>query len=108
MKKAIVLIACALIFTGLKTFGQVKTISDTQTKIPNSETIHTFWNDGAWCWFSDPRAIYYDDNLIITGWVKKDGSVEVASLNPKSGEKKFNIIFPQLEMDDHDNPAFVV
>ena len=108
MNKSAILIACLLIFTGLKTFGQVNTNSDTQTKIPDSETIHTFSDDGAWCWFSDPRAIYYDENLVITGWVKKDGSIEVASLDLKSGEKKFNNIYPQLEIDDHDNPAFVV
>jgi len=70
--------------------------------------IHTLTDDGAWCWFSDPRAIYYSDEKIITGWVKKDGSVEVASLNISNGKSKFNNIYPQLEVDDHNNPAFTV
>lgn len=30
--------------------------------------------DGAWCWFSDPRAIYVD-GTVVTGWVKKDGTI---------------------------------
>lgn len=68
--------------------------------------IETLSNDGAWCWFSNPRAIYYNGNTIITGWVKKDGSVEAASLNLNSGEKLFKTLYPQLELDDHDNPAF--
>ncbi|MEE4284618.1 MAG: BNR-4 repeat-containing protein, partial [Mariniphaga sp.] len=71
-------------------------------------TANVFTEDGAWCWFSDPRAIYYDENLVITGWIKKDGSVEVASLDLNSREKKFNNIYPQMEVDDHDNPAFTI
>ncbi len=70
--------------------------------------IKEFTNDGAWCWFSNPRAIYYDDDKIITGWVKKDGSVEAASLDLNSGEEQYKILYPQLEIDDHDNPAFTV
>jgi hypothetical protein len=108
MKNLAILLACLLSFNGFKTFGQANTFSGRQTKTPNSEIIHTFSDDGTWCWFSDPRAIYYNENLIITGWVKKDGSVEVASLDLNSGEKKFNTIYPQLEIDDHDNPAFTV
>ncbi len=76
------------------------------SSIKNS--IYTFTDDGAWCWFSNPRAIYYSENEIITGWVKKDGSIEVASLNLDTEEKKVNNIFPKLEVDDHDNPAFTV
>lgn len=71
--------------------------------------IGTLTTDGAWCWFSDPRAIYMDkEDQVITGWVKKDGSIEAASLDLKSNEIKSKILFPQLEFDDHDNPAFVV
>lgn len=68
--------------------------------------IKTLTDDGAWCWFSNPRAIYYNDNQIITGWVKKDGSIKAASLNLKSDEKQYKTLYPQLEFDDHNNPAF--
>jgi hypothetical protein len=70
--------------------------------------VQTLSDDGAWCWFSDPRAIYYSENEIITGWVKKDGSVEVACLDISKGKAESNIIFPQLQADDHDNPAFTI
>jgi len=73
-----------------------------------NNSIATFTNDGAWCWFSNPRAVYYSENEIITGWVKKDGSVEVASLNLKTNKKEFENIFPQMQVDDHNNPAFTV
>lgn len=91
----------------LSGFAQSNTIKGKKLSEKLS-SIKTLTNDGAWCWFSDPRAIYYSENKIITGWVKKDGSIEVASLNLKSGEKDTNEIYPQLEADDHDNPAFTV
>jgi len=66
----------------------------------------TLTDDGAWCWFSDPRAIY-DGDKIITGWVKVDGSVEALSFDPRTGKKQSKILYPQLESDDHNNPSFV-
>ncbi|MCB0631044.1 MAG: BNR-4 repeat-containing protein [Saprospiraceae bacterium] len=62
--------------------------------------------DGAWCWFSDPRAIF-DDGQIITGWVKTDGSIEAAAFDPESGSVNTAMLYPELQSDDHDNPAFV-
>ncbi|MCB0686566.1 MAG: BNR-4 repeat-containing protein [Saprospiraceae bacterium] len=63
-------------------------------------------DDGAWCWFSDPRAIMTHDGMVMTGWVKKDGSIEAAEFNPVDGSVDTKILYPQLEYDDHDNPAF--
>lgn len=66
-------------------------------------------NDGAWCWFSDPRAIYTSDkkDQIVTGWITSKGTVEAASLDPVSGIIKKRTLYERLEVDDHDNPAFV-
>ena len=74
----------------------------------NGVNIQTLTNDGAWCWFSNPRAIYTSKNEVVTGWVKKDGSVEIAALNLKSGKSSTNNIYPEFEIDDHDNPAFTL
>ncbi len=74
----------------------------------SGQSIETMTDDGAWCWFSDPRAIYSgeeDNRMIVTGWVTSKGDVEVASLNLKTGEKKSNVIYAGLEIDDHDNPS---
>lgn len=62
--------------------------------------------DGGWCWFSDPRAIVVDNN-IITGWVKSDGTVEAAKFNLNTTTKKLQNLYYKLEKDDHNNPAFV-
>lgn len=88
--------------------GKKNKTSKNESESKLSSQIKTLTNDGAWCWFSNPRAIYYSADEIVTGWVKKDGSIEVASLNIETGKNKVNTIFPQLEFDDHDNPAFTV
>jgi len=62
--------------------------------------------DGAWCWFSDPRAIYIDGQ-VITGWVKSDGTVEAAQFNVEDGSTRTSELYFRLERDDHNNPAFV-
>ncbi len=69
--------------------------------------IHTFSDDGAWCWFSDPRAVQEGD-VIISGWVKRDGTVEAASLDLQHQTRNFATLYPELEVDDHDNPAFAI
>ncbi len=72
-----------------------------------ARNYETLSEDGAWCWFSDPRAVSVDDK-IITGWVARDGSVMVASYDIKSkAVQQFNL-YPQFNKDDHANPSFVV
>jgi len=65
-------------------------------------------NDGTWCWFSDPRAIMVDDNNIVTGWVKSNGTIEAAKLNLTSKKTETSELYFLLEADDHNNPAFTV
>ena len=71
----------------------------------SNSTTDYLTKDGAWCWFSDPRAIYSDGH-IITGWVKTDGTVEAASFDPTSKNIQTQTLYPQLQPDDHNNPAF--
>lgn len=70
--------------------------------------IGNIGNDGAWCWFSDPRAIMVDDDNLITGWVKSNGNIEAAILNLTSLETETSELYYHLEVDDHDNPAFTL
>lgn len=73
---------------------------------PNVTTIE---DAGAWCWFSDPRAIYLhgEKTGVLTGWVKADGSIETVLIDPETGAMQTEILFDRLEIDDHDNPAFL-
>jgi hypothetical protein len=88
------LLVCFFLFLSL--------ISNTIAQTPAILT-----SDGAWCWFSDPRAIYTKDGSIVTGWVTKTGDIIAASLNPQTGKVEQKRLYTKLEVDDHDNPAFL-
>ena len=76
--------------------------------IPKSNSTGYLTKDGTWCWFSDPRAVGLDNGNIITGWVKKDGTVEAAMFDPVKKETIRKTLFDRLQIDDHNNPAFTL
>lgn len=71
---------------------------------PYAEDYAFITNDGAWCWFSDPRAIYVD-NKIIGGFVDKTGSIWAFSYDPATQEKHQYKMKDRFDYDDHANPS---
>src|SRR5690606_38706428 len=69
-----------------------------------------FTTDGTWCWFQDPRALYYkgEKEQTYTGWITHDGKVQVASYNHATGEITQTTIKDNFQVDDHNNPTFFV
>lgn len=63
--------------------------------------------DGAWCWFSDPRAIAHNGRM-YAGGVTSDGSIAVGAWDKSTGRVTTHALHPQFERDDHDNPALLV
>lgn len=88
-KNTLIILVFALAF-GLQAFGQ---------------SSGYLTQDGAWCWFSDPRAIVMGEH-VITGWVKEDGTVEAARVDISNGTTETGELYQKLEKDDHNNPAF--
>lgn len=80
-----------------------------QTTSKSGSTYPNFSSDGAWCWFSDPRSIYVSGNKpgILSGWVKTDGSIETGLMNTSNFQIEYQTLYPQMQEDDHDHPAFV-
>ena len=78
------------------------------TKI--DESIKTLTDDGAWCWFADPRAVYYEGKYkrTYTGWVNKSGDICMGYYDHTTGDIKETILKKGLEYDDHANPAFLL
>ncbi len=66
----------------------------------------TFTVDGAWCWFSDPRAIYRKGR-IYAGWMTSDGSVQIGEMDSATGAVRTATLAENFEVDDHDNPALL-
>ena len=77
----------------------------TNTTLVGQSKTGYLTKDGAWCWFSDPRGIMLEDNL-ITGWVKSDGTIEAAVFNTNTTRIELNELYYKLEKDDHNNPSF--
>lgn len=74
-----------------------------------AQKVKTLTNNGAWCWFSAPNAIYNHQQKgdIITGWVTQDGSIEAACLNINNDDSVIEQVSAQLDKDDHANPSFL-
>jgi hypothetical protein len=67
----------------------------------------TLAEDGAWCWFGDPRAVYYEGKYRRTyaGWIDHEGNICVGYYDHDLRQIASKIIFPKLLADDHNNPT---
>jgi len=72
--------------------------------------MDTLTVDGAWCWFAEPRAIYYKGAKEQTyfSWVTRDGHIEVASYNHETGTFSQYRIWENFQTDDHANPTLLI
>jgi len=93
------IIFCVLIFTHCKTVSPAGNVREDAPQVISE--------DGAWCWFSDPRAIYVHGSNpgVLTGWVTKTGDIEVGHLKT-DGTTVTQVLAADLDKDDHANPAF--
>lgn len=75
-----------------------------------AESYLSFADDGAWCWFSDPRAIYFEGKHKRTyaGWIDHRGNVTVGLYDHSSKAIETSIVHKELEVDDHDNPGLFI
>jgi len=96
---------------GFSTFGQMaktKIISNLNAK--SSENYQSFAFDGSWCWFSDPRAVYYEGQHKRTycGWIDSYGNIIMSAYDHTTGQLQSHKLFSNLEIDDHDNPSILI
>jgi hypothetical protein len=71
------------------------------------EACRSFSENGAWCWFADPRAVFCRGR-IFGGYVDSEGSIWVAAFDPATGRGQAHNLHPFFNKDDHANPAFLV
>ena len=62
---------------------------------------------GAWSWFGDPRAVYFDGRSRRTyaGWVSRDGDIVISSHDHDSHRLSTRVLHGRLGRDDHSNPS---
>ncbi|MBN2612363.1 MAG: BNR-4 repeat-containing protein [Bacteroidales bacterium] len=70
----------------------------------------TLADDGAWCWFSDPRAVYFEGEhrRIYTGWMNSLGDLVAGCYDIDTRQVTTQVIHKNLEIDDHDNPSLII
>lgn len=70
-------------------------------------------DEGAWCWFADPRALHYENesgtiNATYIGYIDYHGSIKATQIDWKTKTTSEVLIRSWFQPDDHDNPAFLV
>jgi hypothetical protein len=70
-------------------------------------------DDGGWCWFESPRALFQGSRLVIgsvaSGWsdASRKGDIDTIVHDLATGTTTTIELHNQLEEDDHDSPAFL-
>ena len=69
--------------------------------------------EGAWCWFADPRALHYENsdgtiNATYIGYIDVHGNVKATQYDWLTHRKTDVLLRSYFQPDDHDNPTFVV
>ncbi|MDR1737647.1 MAG: BNR-4 repeat-containing protein [Candidatus Symbiothrix sp.] len=70
-------------------------------------------DEGAWCWFADPRALHYENaagtiNSSYIGYIDVHGNIKATQINYLTGTSCEVLIRSCFQPDDHDNPTFIV
>ena len=99
-----------LALSGILLFFSCSSQKQLESTVRPGESYRSFTADGAWCWFSDPRAVYYsgEHKRTYSGWVDSSGSVIVAYYDHHDGTIETHTLHERFEKDDHDNPSFFV
>ena len=69
--------------------------------------------EGAWCWFADPRALHYANeagtiNNTYIGYIDVHGNVKATQYDWLAKKKTDVLVRSCFQPDDHNNPTFVV
>lgn len=107
--KNFLILACLLVcFNPLDAQQQARhTLTKKQT--PASEAYQSFTFNGAWCWFSDPRSVYYEGTHKRTyaGWVDNYGDIHIGYFDHETLNIHSKVIADKLEVNDHVNPSLI-
>lgn len=104
-KKLIFFLFISIVFNFISCNSKEKNRS-----VPKGESYLSFTENGAWCWFSDPRAIYFkgQHSRTYAGWVDSLGNIVVGFYDHDLKTIETKLLHQQLEKDDHNNPALFI
>lgn len=102
----LLLILLKVLNSSSQTFVNTKVIKESSL---TSEAYQSLTFNGSWCWFSDPRAVYYEGKhkRTYSGWVDNYGDIHVGYYDHDTKEIRTKVVYDNLEIDDHDNPSIL-
>ena len=82
-------------------------------KAQQSYSGHQLTEEGAWCWFADPRAVHYASedgsiNASYIGYIDVHGNVKAMQMDYNTGRRTEVLVRSYFQPDDHNNPTFLV
>ncbi len=100
----------SLSFLGLGLLASCNNSDSSTIHTERTTTLDTLVSDGAWCWFSDPRAIYHEGQTrqMYFGYINQKGDVCVGSYNLETQQANHLVLHDTLEIDDHNVPTFQI
>lgn len=65
--------------------------------------------DAAWCWFADPRAVYYKGahEKIYYSYISSQGDVVISSYDLTTRDRQTYVLHEKLQKDDHNVPSLL-
>ncbi|GGF82974.1 BNR repeat-containing family member [Wenyingzhuangia marina] len=74
---------------------------------------NTITEEGAWCWFADPRAVSYKNNsgtidATYIGYIDVHGNIKATQINHLNNTTNEVLVRSYFQPDDHNNPTFLV
>ncbi len=108
MKKILFAAFLFLLLNQLAAQQQART-SIEKNNAPTSESYQSFTFNGAWCWFSDPRAVYYEGvhKRTYAGWVDNYGDIHIGYYDHETLQIHSKVIADKVEANDHVNPSIL-
>lgn len=75
----------------------------------DSESFKSFTFNGAWSWFTDPRAVYYEGEHKKTyaGWIDNYGNITIGTYNHDTKQIKTHVLNGNVEIDDYNHPSIL-
>lgn len=75
--------------------------------------VNTITEKGAWCWFADPRAVYYENQSgtirsTYIGYIDVHGNIKATQIDHLTNKTSEVLIRSWFQPDDHNNPTFIV
>ena len=108
-----ILLLLTLIFhlvTGGLSANSISKQSHSPTNVSEGNLVT---EEGAWCWFADPRAVHHKNNdgsinNSYIGYIDVHGNIKATQHNFNTGVTNEVLVRSYFQPDDHDNPTFLV